>query len=157
MPINIIAAQQNLLSADVEALVNTVNCVGAAGKGIAVQFREKFPDNYLFYRDACRKKQVKLGKMLVFQTQTGTNPKFIINFPTKWHFQEKSSISSIIAGLEDMVAQVEIYNIRSLALPALGCGYGGLDWRDVYPLVSKALSMLPATFYIFEPGKTGAL
>ena len=93
------ATQGNLLKADAEALVNTVNCVGFMGKGVALQFKQAFPDNFKAYEKACRDKQVKPGRMFVFETGMMVNPKYIINFPTKRHWRGASRVAYIRAGL----------------------------------------------------------
>lgn len=133
----------NLLEADAEALVNTVNCVGYMGKGIALQFKQAFPENFKFYARACDREEVQPGRMLVFETSLMRNPKFIINFPTKRHWRGKSKIEDLDAGLEALVEEVKLRGIRSIALPPLGCGYGGLDWRVVAPMIRQAFEEVP--------------
>ncbi len=145
----------NLLEADVEALVNTVNTVGIMGKGIALQFRQAFPENYDAYRKACQHGQVKLGRMFVFRTGRWTNPRFIINFPTKGHWKGKTRIEDVKAGLLDLVSVLKENDIRSVAVPPLGCGNGGLDWQLVRPLIESALAMVPNT-YVLLYGPAGA-
>ena len=125
-----------------EALVNTVNTVGVMGKGIALQFRQAFPANYAAYRAACKHNQVRPGSILVYQTGRFENPHFILNFPTKRHWKGKSKIEDIEAGLVDLVRVVRHYQVRSLAIPPLGCGNGGLDWSTVRPLIERALADL---------------
>jgi O-acetyl-ADP-ribose deacetylase (regulator of RNase III) len=133
----------NLLEADVEALVNTVNTVGIMGKGLALQFRQASPENYQAYRKACERKEVQPGQMFVFDTGQLTNPRYIINFPTKRHWRQKTRIQDIEDGLAALVEVVREKDIRSLAVPPLGCGNGGLDWDEVRPLIEQALSTLP--------------
>jgi O-acetyl-ADP-ribose deacetylase (regulator of RNase III) len=135
-------AHGNILEANVEALVNTVNTVGVMGKGIALQFRQAFPGNYAAYRAACKHNEVKPGSMLVYQTGRFENPHFIFNFPTKRHWKGKSKIEDIEAGLVDLVRVVRYYQVRSLAVPPLGCGNGGLDWSVVRPMIERALAEL---------------
>src|SRR5690349_8544281 len=118
----------DLLRADVEALVNTVNTVGIMGKGVALQFRQAYPDNYAAYRKACTHGEVQIGKMFVFATGYLTNPRLIINFPTKRDWRSKSRLEDIEAGLIDLVAVVRSERITSIAIPPLGCGNGGLQW-----------------------------
>jgi O-acetyl-ADP-ribose deacetylase (regulator of RNase III) len=145
-------AQGNLLEADVEALVNTVNTVGAMGKGIALQFKQAFPANFQAYVQAVRKGSVAPGHMLVVPTGYVTNPRFIINFPTKRHWRGRSRIDDIEAGLEDLVNEVKRLGITSIAVPPLGCGNGGLDWRDVKPRILGALEELPGVrVLLFAP------
>lgn len=142
----------NILLADVEALVNTVNCVGFMGKGIALQFKKAFPANYEFYRKACAADEMKIGRMLVFSTGSLLNPKYIINFPTKTHWKENSRLENIKAGLIALVEVVKEREIESIAIPPLGCGLGGLVWDDVRPLIIKAFEQLPAVHVsLFEP------
>ena len=118
----------NILKADVEALVNTVNCVGIMGKGIALQFKQAFRDNFQAYANACRKGEVKPGQMFTFPTDRMINPKYIINFPTKRHWRGKSKINDIEMGLGALIAEVRNLGIQSIAVPPLGCGYGGLEF-----------------------------
>src|SRR5438477_6393740 len=118
--------QGDILHADAEALVNTVNCVGIMGRGIALQFRKEFPDNYKFYKAVCDRKELHPGKMLVFDLNRLENPRFIINFPTKRHWKGKSRIEDVRAGLESLVKEVRQRDIKSIAIPPLGCGLGGL-------------------------------
>lgn len=139
----IIESHGNLLEADVEALVNTVNCVGFMGKGIALQFKQAFPENLDAYQRAVKKGDVQPGKMFVFETRTFVNPKFIINFPTKRHWRGKSQMADIEEGLSALVEVTEQLGIRSMAIPPLGCGNGGLDWSEVRPLIARALERLP--------------
>ena len=132
----------NILDADVNALVNTVNTVGVMGKGIALQFKQAFPRNYELYQRACGRGEVIPGKMFVVPTNRLDNPKFIINFPTKRHWKGKSRMVDITAGLVDLVDVIRRENIQSLAIPPLGCGNGGLDWDEVRPKIVSALSVL---------------
>lgn len=135
----------NLLDADVEALVNTVNTVGIMGKGIALQFRQAFPENYEDYRKACEHREVQPGRMFVYRTGQLGNPRFIINFPTKRHWKGKSKMADIESGLKALVEVVRQEKIRSIAVPPLGCGNGGLDWNEVRPKIEAAFANLPDT------------
>ena len=135
--------QGNLLEADADALVNTVNCVGFMGKGIALQFKQAHPDNFRAYERACKRDEVRLGQMFTFSTDRVTPPRFIINFPTKGDWRSKSRLTDIRAGLADLVGVVRTHAIRSVALPPLGCGLGGLSWDDVHPLIVAAFAELP--------------
>lgn len=132
----------NLLEADVEALVNTVNTVGVMGKGIALQFKQAFPDNFKEYEKACRAKTVKIGEMFIVPTGSMFNPKYIINFPTKQHWRGKSKMEYIISGLKALVEDVKRLGIRSIAIPPLGCGNGGLQWDEVRPKIEQAFAEL---------------
>jgi O-acetyl-ADP-ribose deacetylase (regulator of RNase III) len=142
----------NLLAAEAEALVNTVNCVGFMGKGIALQFKQAYPENFRFYSKACRLGEVEPGRMLVFETGRLVNPMFIINFPTKRHWRGKSRLSDIEAGLKSLVGEVRSRGIRSVAVPPLGCGLGGLDWMEVWPMIERAFEALPEVrVLLYEP------
>ncbi|AVI63503.1 type II toxin-antitoxin system antitoxin DNA ADP-ribosyl glycohydrolase DarG [Halomonas sp. GFAJ-1] len=144
--------QGNLLEADAEALVNTVNCVGVMGKGIALQFKQAFPENFSLYARVCKEGRMLPGRMLVFETGGMVNPKYIINFPTKRHWKGKSKIEDIDAGLMDLVAQIEHYRIQSIAIPPLGAGLGGLNWADIKPRIEQAFAELPdVRVLMFEP------
>ena len=132
----------NLLAANNEALVNSVNCVGVMGRGIALEFKRKFPDNFNAYKAACDLGEVRPGRMFVFGTSE-LIPRYIINFPTKRHWRGKSRLDDIEAGLSALVTEVQHRRIRSIALPPLGCGLGGLDWPVVKQLMHAALSRLP--------------
>ena len=137
---------------DVDAIVNTVNCVGVMGRGIALQFKNKWPANNQAYELACKSGQVKLGHMFVFDSGGLVKPNFIINFPTKGHWRSKSYIKSIQDGLKDLVEQVKRLKIKSIAIPPLGCGNGGLDWSDVRPLIVDAFEQLAdMEVRLFEP------
>lgn len=139
----IIDAKGNLLEADAEALVNTVNTVGVMGKGIALQFKQAFPANYEAFRKACAREEVVPGTMFVFETGQLTNPRLIINFPTKRHWRQPSRLEDIEAGLVDLVRVLRERRVASVAVPPLGCGSGGLEWSTVRPLIIEALSALP--------------
>lgn len=142
----------NLLKAEAEALVNTVNTVGVMGKGIALQFREAYPENYKAYKSACNKGDVQIGKMYIYFTNQLDNPKYIINFPTKNHWREKSKLSDLELGLIDLKNIIKKYEIKSIAIPPLGCGSGGLNWKDVKKLITRELQVLENTeILLFEP------
>ena len=147
--------QGNLLESQVDALVNAVNCVGVMGNGIALQFKNTFPENYDIYRAACRRGEVVLGKMFVTDLNREVPPRYIINFPTKQHWRQMSKLSYIEAGLTALIATVERLNIQSIAIPPLGCGLGGLDWNDVRPLIELVFTR-GGMFYSAEMGKGSA-
>ncbi|MCG5058110.1 MAG: macro domain-containing protein [Limnoraphis sp. WC205] len=143
--------QGNLIEENIEALVNTVNCVGVMGKGIALQFKQAFPENFKHYKKACDIKKVQPGKMFTTSTDM-LFPKYIINFPTKRHWKGKSKIEDIESGLKALVEEVQQLNIQSIAIPPLGCGNGGLDWTQVKPMIVNAFAELPdVQVIIFEP------
>jgi O-acetyl-ADP-ribose deacetylase (regulator of RNase III) len=142
----------NLLLEDTEALVNTVNCVGIMGRGIALQFKKKFPQNYVAYEKACNEKEIVPGKVFVHETGNLLNPRLIINFPTKRHWRNPSLLEDIEAGLKDLVRVIRVYHIQSLALPPLGCGLGGLSWNSVRTLIENLLGELSDVHIVlFEP------
>lgn len=143
----------NILQADAEAIVNTVNCVGVMGRGIALQFKKAFPANFHAYALACKAGEVQPGRMFIHDTGSFANPRYIINFPTKRHWKGKSRIEDIDAGLAALAAEVRARGIRSIAIPPLGAGLGGLDWSDVRPRIEAALRDLPdVDVLIYEPG-----
>ncbi len=142
----------NILEADVEALVNSVNCVGIMGRGIALQFKKAWPENFKAYVKACKRQEVRPGKLFVFETGNLINPRYIINFPTKRHWRGKSRIEDIEAGLKALVDEIKRRNIHSIALPPLGCGLGGLNWNDVCRLIEQTLGNLTdVRVIVFEP------
>jgi len=142
----------DILKADTEALVNTVNCVGVMGRGIALQFRKAFPGNFKAYKSACDKKQLHPGMMFVYDLNRFQNPRYVINFPTKRHWKGKSKIEDIESGLEALVWEIRKRNIRSVAIPPLGCGLGGLDWNHVKQIIEKAfLALTGVHVLLYEP------
>jgi O-acetyl-ADP-ribose deacetylase (regulator of RNase III) len=142
----------NLLTADVEALVNTVNTVGVMGKGIALQFKRAYPANFRAYREACARGDVRIGSVWTFDTGVLGPRRFVLNFPTKRHWRDGSRLDDIAAGLGSLVEVVNEHGIKSIAIPALGCGNGGLDWADVRPLIEQACErMNDVRAVIFPP------
>lgn len=142
----------NILAEDAEALVNTVNCVGVMGRGIALQFKKAFPDNFKAYAAACEREEVHPGQMFVYETGLLTNPRYIINFPTKRHWRGNSRVEDIESGLLALAQEIEARNIRSIAIPPLGSGLGGLNWADVRPRIEQALRDLnDLQIIVFEP------
>ena len=140
------------LDAPVAAVVNTVNTVGVMGKGIALMFKEAFPENFRAYEAACKRKEVRVGHMFVTENLALCGPRWILNFPTKQHWRQPSRMEWITAGLRDLRGVVEENNIRSIALPALGCGNGGLDWSEVRPEIEQSLAeMNDVDVLVFEP------
>lgn len=141
----------DIFKTDAEAIVNTVNCVGIMGRGIALQFKNAYPANFKAYKAACDAEQVQPGRMFVFETGKFT-PRFIINFPTKRHWKGKSRIEDIDAGLIALADEIRSRGIKSVAIPPLGAGLGGLDWDDVLPRIKSALQDIPnVDVIIFEP------
>ena len=142
----------NLLLEDAEALVNSVNCVGVMGRGIALQFKRAWPDNFRAYAAACRRGEVQPGRMFVFPTNQLDNPKYIINFPTKRHWRSKSRLDDIRTGLEALAQEIRQRKIRSVAVPPLGSGLGGLPWPEVRKCIEQILGTLEdVRIIVFEP------
>ena len=143
----------NLLDAEADALVNTVNTVGVMGKGIALQFKRAFPENFKAYKRASDRGELKLGRMFVWDVGAlvEDGPRYIINFPTKKHWRSKSRLADIRSGLDDLVRQLKDLDIKSVAVPPLGCGHGGLRWSDVRPLIEEAFAALPEVTVLLYP------
>ncbi len=142
----------NLLESSAEALVNTVNTVGIMGKGIALQFKKEFHANARKYEEACKNGIIDIGKLLVVRDSSlATGDKVIINFPTKKDWRKPSEYSYIESGLEDLVRIIRDEKIKSIAIPPLGSGNGGLDWQKVKQILEKHLSTLPIEVFIYEP------
>jgi O-acetyl-ADP-ribose deacetylase (regulator of RNase III) len=137
----------DLLESDAEALVNTVNCVGVMGKGIALSFKRRYPSMFRRYTELCKKGEVQLGRPYIDRNDGRT----IINFPTKGHWKARSRMVDVIAGLQFLRTHIDQWNIKSLALPPLGCGHGGLNWDDVRPLIEKELGDLPIDVQVYVP------
>ncbi|MDR2026039.1 MAG: macro domain-containing protein [Prevotellaceae bacterium] len=142
----------NILESDAQALVNTVNTVGVMGKGIALQFKNAFPNNFKVYHEACKRKDIEIGKLFVTKdSNLYSGEKIIINFPTKKDWRKSSEYSYIEAGLNDLLQVIETYQIKSLALPPLGAGNGGLRWEKVKQILEQKLSALNIDIYVYEP------
>lgn len=142
----------DILAEDTEALVNTVNCVGVMGRGIALQFKKAYPENFHAYAKACERGDVRPGRMFVFETGALTNPRYIVNFPTKRHWRGKSRIDDIDSGLKDLVSVIRRRGVQSIAVPPLGSGLGGLEWSNVRSRIENALSEFDQLeVVVFEP------
>lgn len=141
----------NLLDSEAQALVNTVNTVGVMGKGLALQFKERYPLNYRLYRDACKKGNVVIGQMFITEENTLQGKKIIINFPTKTSWRKPSSYSFIENGLVALREEIIQLGIKSIAIPPLGSRNGGLDWNQVKPMIVRALSDLDCDVLVYEP------
>ena len=142
----------DLLAEQAEALVNTVNCVGVMGRGVALQFKNAFPENFKAYERECLQRKVQPVRMFVFELKQTTGPRYIINFPTKRHWRGKSRMADIDAGLQALTEEIRSRGIRSVALPPLGSGLGGLDWLDVRERIQAVLENLPEVkITVFEP------
>ena len=133
-----------------EAIVNPVNCVGVMGRGLALQFKRRHPDAFLAYRCACEGGRVRPGRMFMFDTDCD-RPRWIVHFPTKRHWRDRSTIGDIEAGLHGLAAAVARHGIQSIAVPPIGCGLGGLDWRAVRPLLTACFAGMPVTVIVLEP------
>ena len=144
--------QGNLIDSKAEALVNTVNTVGVMGKGIALMFKEAFPDNFKAYEEACKREQVKLGHMFVTERRDMFGPRWIVNFPTKGNWRFPSRIAWIEAGLQDLKRVISDKGIHSIAIPPLGAGNGGLDWSAVRSKIETAFADMPdLEVLVYEP------
>jgi O-acetyl-ADP-ribose deacetylase (regulator of RNase III) len=141
----------NLLQADADALVNTVNTVGVSGKGIALMFKEAFADNFKAYEAAAKAGRVVVGDVFITERQDMLGPRFIINFPTKKHWRHPSRLEWIELGLAALRREIAARGIRSIAIPPLGAGNGGLAWADVKPLIERALAGVDADIVVYEP------
>ena len=142
----------NLLESEAEALVNTVNTVGVMGKGIALQFKKQFPHNAKVYRKACKDGSFQMGDLLAVEdTSLLGGKKLIVNFPTKKHWRSPSEYAYIEMGLLKLVELIKNHNIKSIAIPPLGAGNGGLDWSKVKKLLVKYLSNVESEIFIYEP------
>ena len=144
--------QANLLESDADAIVNTVNTVGIMGKGIALQFKNQYPNNYKLYATACKAKEVVVGKMFVTEeTSLLGGKKIIINFPTKTDWRKPSEYSYIETGLQDLAKVIQERNIKSIAIPPLGAGNGGLDWNRVKAIIEHYLTNVHCDVQIYQP------
>lgn len=144
--------QGDILHADAEALVNTVNCVGVMGRGIALQFKKRFPENFKGYKAACDNRELQPGKMFIHDLNRLCNPRYVFNFPTKRHWKGKSRVEDIEAGLQSLVEEVRKRDIESIAIPPLGCGLGGLRWADVRARIEEAFQDLTdVRVLLYEP------
>jgi O-acetyl-ADP-ribose deacetylase (regulator of RNase III) len=139
----------DLLLSPATALVNPVNVVGVMGKGLALQFKLAFPDNFKWYKEACDKGEVKIGRMYI----TSDGKRFIINFPTKKHWRDPSKLEWVEEGLQDLLKWIYQFDIDSIALPALGCGNGGLNWDDSKALIEKYLLNVKTEVFVYIPIK----
>nr|WP_231727272.1 macro domain-containing protein [Kordiimonas lipolytica] len=138
-----------------EAIVNTVNCVGVMGKGVALEFKRRWPENFKAYKKLCDQKQLSPGHMFIYDNGgmlVESGPRYLINFPTKQHWRAKSKMSYISEGLDDFVIQVQKLGIKSVAVPPLGCGNGGLPWNDVRKVIESKLAGIDGVdFVVYAP------
>lgn len=138
----------DIFESECSTIVNTVNCVGVMGKGIALEFKKRYPEMYMDYVNRCNSKEVKTGAPYVYDNGDGTS---ILNFPTKDNWRSPSRLSYVVEGLDWFVENYERYGITSIAFPPLGCGNGGLDWAIVGPLMYQKLNKLPIDVEIYAP------
>jgi len=142
----------NIIESDAEALINTVNTVGIMGKGIALQFKNAFQNNFKAYVEACKRNEIEIGKLFVTKdSNLNTGEKIIINFPTKKDWRKPSEYDYIDAGLTDLIRILNDYKIRSIAIPPLGAGNGGLEWEKVKKIIVEKLGYLDVEIIVYEP------
>jgi O-acetyl-ADP-ribose deacetylase (regulator of RNase III) len=141
---------QDIFTMKTDAIVNPVNCVGVMGAGLARQFRLKYPEMFREYAKACMNNTLRPGIMYVFITSTKQTPNFIINFPTKLHWKDPSDVSYITKGLIALREEIVSREIHSIAIPKLGCGYGGLDWNVVRREIIRHLKDACNHVYLLE-------
>ena len=122
----------DIFTSSCDFLINPVNTVGVMGKGLALEFKKRFPNNFIHYQACCKNSSLMIGKLLIVPG----NDKIIINFPTKIHWKDNSKLNHIILGLEKLKIAIPRYGITSIAFPKIGCGLGNLDWKDVFPLIN---------------------
>lgn len=143
---------QDLLRDDAEALVAPVNSVGVMGAGLALQFRKRFPYNYLAYKAECTKGRFHPGMVFIYHE----DGRYIVNFPTKRHWKDKSQLADIESGLVALAVEIDALVISTIAIPMLGCGLGGLRWPDVCPLIERVLGPLPVEIRLYGPHADGS-
>lgn len=155
---SVIFKSGNIFAEPVEAIINTVNCVGVMGKGIALEFKKIWPENYKEYKKLCDSKQLRPGVLFVYEQSDlfdYKQPRYLVNFPTKVHWRSKSRIEYIELGLDALIREIRDRKIRSIAVPPLGCGNGGLDWPTVRCLIQEKLSSVNGCeIIVFEHTKT---
>src|SRR6202035_2563890 len=139
----------DIFQSDAQTLVNTVNCRGVMGKGVALSFKRRFPQMFRDYVARCKARSVRPGEPYLF----ASNGRQIVNFPTKDDWKRNSRLDYIESGLAHLRAKLGEWHVRSMAMPALGCGNGGLDWRDVKPLIERYLGDQEITIEVFEPSR----
>jgi Predicted phosphatase homologous to the C-terminal domain of histone macroH2A1 len=147
----IIPGKGNIIDANVEAVINTVNELGVMGKGLALEFKSRYPANFKAYEDACQRGEVSVGKMFVTEHFDMFGPRWLINFPTKRDWRNGSRLEWIEAGLLDLQGVIADKSIRSIAVPPLGCGNGGLDWKVVRGIICESFSRSPCEVHLYEP------
>lgn len=151
MPIKYVKG--DIFEADTQTIVNTVNCVGVMGKGLALEFKKRYPKMYEEYRKEYEKGRLDIGRLHLYKDNSNH---WILNFPTKKHWRQKSRLEYIRKGLETFAEKYRDWGIKSIAFPQLGCQLGGLNWKDVKPIMEHYLKNLPdlsAVIYTFKPKK----
>lgn len=142
----------NIFDCDAQAIVNPVNTVGVMGKGLALQFKKRFPENFAAYKSACKSGELRIGKNYLFEEAAKDGSvRVVVNFPTKAHWRSPSKMEYIESGLEDLVTEIAEWEIKSIAIPALGAGLGGLNWVAVKDLIEEKLGDLDVSIFIYEP------
>ena len=147
-------AKGSIFDSGCEALVNPVNCVGVMGKGLALQFKQRFPTNFASYAKACRAGDLVPGRMHLFDTGSQL-PRCIVNFPTKRHWRDASRLEDVAHGLAALAGVIAANDIRSIAIPPLGCGLGGLPWPDVRALILRHMASLDHTDVVIYGAPAG--
>ncbi|MEM0333704.1 MAG: macro domain-containing protein [Candidatus Aenigmatarchaeota archaeon] len=143
-------ANGSIFDSSAECLVNPVNCFGVSGRGLALEFKKNFPDNYRAYRKACLKNELKIGHVFIFKTSSKT----IANFPTKYHWRQNSNLIILKKGLISLRNKVIEHQIHSIAIPAVGCGLGQLNWNDVFPMIIEFAESVPnLEIFVYPPLK----
>jgi len=142
----------NLFDSKSQVWVNTVNTVGVMGKGIALEFKNRFPEMFEEYTYACKYGYVRIGTIWIWELPKTNIPQYVFNFPTKAHWRKSSRIEWIERGLDDLEIQLKIRSIKSISIPPLGCGNGGLDWEKVRPLIEEKLGGLDCEILLYPPG-----
>lgn len=147
----------DILRATTDAIVNPVNCLGVMGAGLALQMKHAFPENFVAYQVACKRHEVYPGYMFIYMRKGDSPPRFIINFPTKMSWGEPSYMSYIRSGMSSLAKDIARLHIKSVAIPALGCGLGGLRWEDVKPIIVATMMRLDHVHtVIYEPTPVGS-
>lgn len=147
-------SEGNILLSQAEAIVNTVNCVGVMGKGLALQIKKAYPDNFAAYKKACDQGKLVVGEMFVFDNGTLFPPRYIINFPTKEHWRCPSKLEYIITGVKSLCNVIRRLDISSIAVPPLGCGNGNLCWSEVLPVIETGFSNLNGVdVFVYAPAQ----
>jgi len=149
--------QGNMFDAQVDAIINTVNLVGVMGKGVAFQFKERFPENYRVYQEACKNHTIGIGNSLVVPAVWHGRHILIVNFPTKVHWRNPSEYLYVERGLDNLAEILKQYSIKSIAVPPLGAGNGGLEWERVRAMIANKLSSVDCDVQVFEPGHDSVL